>query len=70
MSEQSITLKTVADLRVDPESNTPLQFYIPAYQRGYRWSSLQVTQRWMTSVSSPSDEIPSQKNLLPAATGH
>jgi hypothetical protein len=44
MSEQSITLKTVADLRADPESNTPLQFYIPAYQRGYRWSSLQVAQ--------------------------
>lgn len=44
MSEQAITLKTVADLRVDPESNTPLRFHIPAYQRGYRWSSLQVTQ--------------------------
>src|SRR3990172_5096589 len=44
MNGQQICLKTVDDLRVDPESNTPLKFYIPAYQRGYRWLSLQVTQ--------------------------
>ncbi len=44
MNGQQICLKTVDDLRVDPESNVPLKFYIPAYQRGYRWLSLQVTQ--------------------------
>ncbi len=44
MNGQQICLKTVDDLRVDPESNAPLKFYIPAYQRGYRWLSLQVTQ--------------------------
>jgi len=35
MNGQQIYLKTVDDLRVDPKSNTPLKFYIPAYQRGY-----------------------------------
>lgn len=44
MNGQQICLKTVDNLRVDPNSNTPLKFYIPAYQRGYRWLSLQVTQ--------------------------
>lgn len=44
MSQDTITLKTVADLRIDPESSSPRRFYIPAYQRGYRWSTLQVTQ--------------------------
>jgi hypothetical protein len=44
MSQDTITLKTVADLRTDPESNSPRRFYISAYQRGYRWSTLQVTQ--------------------------
>lgn len=44
MNSQQICLKTVDDLRVDPKSNTSLNFYIPAYQRGYRWLSLQVTQ--------------------------
>ena len=45
MNEQQISLKTVADLRVDPENKEKIvHFYIPAYQRGYRWSSLQVTQ--------------------------
>lgn len=44
MNNQQICLKTVDELRVDPESGAPLQFYIPAYQRGYRWWSLQVTQ--------------------------
>jgi hypothetical protein len=44
MNGQQICLKTVDDLRVDSKSNTPLKFWIPAYQRGYRWLSLQVTQ--------------------------
>jgi uncharacterized protein with ParB-like and HNH nuclease domain len=44
MNSQQLCLKTVDDLRVDPNSNAPLKFYIPAYQRGYRWFSLQVTQ--------------------------
>ncbi len=44
MNNQQICLKTVDELRVEPESGAPLQFFIPAYQRGYRWWSLQVTQ--------------------------
>jgi len=44
MNGQKICLKTVDDLRVDPQSNAPLKFRIPAYQRGYRWLSFQVTQ--------------------------
>jgi hypothetical protein len=42
MSE-SLCLKTVYDLRVDASDN-PLRYYIPAYQRGYRWRPTQVTQ--------------------------
>lgn len=44
MTDQTITLKTVAELRVDPLAEAPRRFHIPAYQRGYRWSTLQVTQ--------------------------
>jgi uncharacterized protein with ParB-like and HNH nuclease domain len=44
MNGQQICLKTVDELRVDSSSNTPLIFRVPAYQRGYRWLSLQVTQ--------------------------
>jgi len=43
MNEQQITLKSVNELRVD-DSGQSLQFFIPAYQRGFRWSRLQVTQ--------------------------
>lgn len=42
MSE-SLCLKPIYDLRVD-ESDNPIRYYIPAYQRGYRWSPKQVTQ--------------------------
>lgn len=43
MSEQQISLRSVNELRVDA-SERPLRFFIAAYQRGYRWSPLQVTQ--------------------------
>lgn len=44
MSEQQhITLKTVYDLRVN-ESDEPIRYRIPPYQRGYRWTPTQVTQ--------------------------
>lgn len=43
MNEQQICLKSINELRVD-ESDRSLQFFIPDYQRGYRWSPLQVTQ--------------------------
>jgi hypothetical protein len=43
MSEQTITLKTVNDLRLDAAGEAQ-RYFIAAYQRGYRWSSLQVTQ--------------------------
>lgn len=42
MSE-SLCLKPIYDLRVDASEN-PIRYYIPAYQRGYRWSPKQVTQ--------------------------
>ena len=44
MNSQQICLKTVDELRVNPATKLPLKFYVPAYQRGYRWQSLQVTQ--------------------------
>jgi hypothetical protein len=43
MSEQAITLKTVNELRLDSEGK-PQRYFIAAYQRGYRWTQLQVTQ--------------------------
>src|SRR5438874_8992254 len=43
MSEQHISLKTVYELRVN-DSDEPICYRIPAYQRGYRWTPTQVTQ--------------------------
>lgn len=43
MSDQEIFLKTINDLRLDANKK-PQRFFIAAYQRGYRWSPLQVTQ--------------------------
>jgi hypothetical protein len=43
MSDQEIYLKSVNDLRLDA-TGEPQCFFIAAYQRGYRWSPLQVTQ--------------------------
>lgn len=43
MNEQGITLKTVNELRLDGEGK-PQRYFIAAYQRGYRWTPLQVTQ--------------------------
>ncbi|MDO8177843.1 MAG: DUF262 domain-containing protein [Undibacterium sp.] len=43
MNEQAITLKTVNELRLDSDGK-PQRYFIAAYQRGYRWTSLQVTQ--------------------------
>jgi|SRR3984957_6535224 len=43
MKNQHIRLSAVYELRVD-ESNVPIRYFIPAYQRGYRWNSTQVTQ--------------------------
>ena len=42
MSLPQITLKSVFELRVD-SADQPLRYHIPAYQRGYRWTSKQVT---------------------------
>jgi hypothetical protein len=42
MSE-ALCLKTVYDLRVNA-SDDPFRYFIPAYQRGYRWTPTQVTQ--------------------------
>ncbi len=43
MSESSICLKSVSSLLTDEEGN-PTRFWIPSYQRGYRWTPRQVTQ--------------------------
>lgn len=43
MSEQMISLKTVNELRLN-SAGEPQRYFIAAYQRGYRWSPLQVTQ--------------------------
>ena len=43
MTEQCISLRNVYELRVDA-SDQPIRYRIPAYQRGYRWASLQVEQ--------------------------
>jgi uncharacterized protein with ParB-like and HNH nuclease domain len=43
MSTSTITLKPITALLTDVGGN-PANYWIPAYQRGYRWSPLQVTQ--------------------------
>jgi hypothetical protein len=43
MSEQQIALRSVNELRVG-DDGASLRFFIPDYQRGFRWSSLQVRQ--------------------------
>ncbi len=43
MQAHSIELKSVSDLLVD-EYGDERRFWIPDYQRGYRWTPLQVTQ--------------------------
>ena len=43
MNGSQISLKPVCDLLVNSDGN-PTQFWIPAYQRGFRWRAPQVTQ--------------------------
>ena len=43
MEESYICIKPVTDLLTDAEDR-PMRYWIPAYQRGYRWKPLQVTQ--------------------------
>jgi len=43
MKDSSIRLRSVNSLLTD-EQGQPTRFWIPAYQRGYRWAPLQVTQ--------------------------
>ena len=43
MGDQSISLLAVDALRLGEDKN-PRRFFIPGYQRGYRWSSQQVCQ--------------------------
>jgi len=43
MNNQQIALRSINELRVD-DSGNGLCFYIPDYQRGFRWSPLQVRQ--------------------------
>lgn len=43
MNNQQIALKSINDLRAD-DSGTGMRFFIPDYQRGFRWSPLQVHQ--------------------------
>lgn len=43
MNNSNICLKPINQLLTD-EQGQPTRFWIPAYQRGYRWTPLQVTQ--------------------------
>ena len=43
MKHSDLCLKPIHELLTDDAGN-PTQFWIPAYQRGYRWKPLQVTQ--------------------------
>ncbi len=43
MSQSGLHLKSVRDLLADP-NGTSVNYFIPAYQRGYRWSPTQVKQ--------------------------
>ena len=43
MNDSTICLKPISALLTD-EQGHPSNYWIPAYQRGYRWSPLQVTQ--------------------------
>lgn len=43
MTTSSLCLKPISALLED-ETGKPARYWIPAYQRGYRWSPLQVTQ--------------------------
>ena len=43
MKDSSIRLRSINSLLIDEEGQ-PTRFWIPAYQRGYRWAPLQVTQ--------------------------
>lgn len=43
MSDSMLSLKPISDLLTDVQ-DTPTRFWIAAYQRGYRWLPLQVTQ--------------------------
>jgi len=43
MNDSSIRLKPINELLTDEQSH-PTRFWIPAYQRGYRWTPQQVTQ--------------------------
>jgi hypothetical protein len=43
MKDSSIRLRSINSLLTD-EQGQPTRFRIPAYQRGYRWAPLQVTQ--------------------------
>ena len=43
MSDSTICLKPISALLTDGNGQ-PANYWIPAYQRGYRWSPLQVTQ--------------------------
>jgi hypothetical protein len=43
MNHSDLCLKPIHELLTDDQGN-PTRFWIPAYQRGYRWKPLQVTQ--------------------------
>ena len=42
-SQNALELRSVTSLLED-DDGSPVRYWIPAYQRGYRWSQLQVTQ--------------------------
>lgn len=44
MTDTSISMKSIEDLQHNPEdSNKPYRFFVPSYQRGYRWGKEEVS---------------------------
>lgn len=44
MQSSNLRLRPIQELLVDAVRGQPVEYWIPAYQRGYRWSPHQVTQ--------------------------
>lgn len=73
MNHSDICLKSIHEL-TGPEGS-PTRFWIPAYQRGYRWSPLQVTQllediREFSQRDLKKDEFYCLQPLVIKATKH
>ncbi len=74
MCDQQISLRSVDELRLD-EAGQAIRYFIPAYQRGYRWSPTQVRQlledlREFTLRNPPPEEFYCLQPLVLLARGN